>query len=329
MKQKNTFSTTALLPFINVIVIVLIMAIITGGKSLRISNYSTILEQSINVIVAGMGAVFVMSTGSVDFSLGSLACLAGMCASMWAMPYGVISTFLMAAGVGLLSGLFFGTACAKFRVPSFMVGVALQSGYRGFIAFYLASGQIIATPQILALNNMYYKLPIILVLLAVCWYVFEYTRFGKYCKAMGENEQYARVSGINTDKIRMICFMISGVMAGICGVFILARVGGMSVKVGQGLEMRVMLAFVLGGAPISGGFGSKMYKIILGAIAVMVLENGMGIAGISGGLYQVIEAILLVAVITISRILTKRATLRDEIASKQLKAAADAAAASV
>ena len=329
MKKKLRISGTAFLPFINIAAVVIIMAIITGGKSLRPSNYLTVFEQALNVIVAGMGAVFVMSTGSVDFSIGSLGCLAGMCVSMWAMPYGIVPMFLMAIGVGCLSGLFFGTACAKFKVPSFMVGVALQNGYRGFIAYYLASGQIMATQQVLNFNKMIYKLPVALVFLAILWYVFEYTRFGKYCKAMGENEKCARVSGINTDKIRMICFLISGAMAGICGIFMLARVGGMSAKIGQGLEMRVMLAFVLGGAPISGGFGSKMYKIVLGAIAVMVLENGMGSAGISGGLYQVIEAVILVAVITVSRVLTRRATLRDEIESKRLKAEAEAAAASV
>lgn len=325
MKAKRRFSVNNFLPFINIGVVILAMAIITGGKSLRPSNYMTVLEQSITVIVAGVGAVFVMSTGSIDFSLGSLGCLAGMCASMWAMQYGLIAMFVMAMCVGMLSGLFFGTACAKFKVPSFMIGVALQNGYRGFIAYYLASGQIMATQQVLNFNNMAIKLPVTLALLAIWWYVFEYTRFGKYCKAMGDNEKCARVSGINTDRMRMICYLISGAMAGICGIYMLARVGGMSAKIGQGLEMRVMLAFVLGGAPIGGGFGSKMYKMVLGALGVIILENGMGIAGISGGLYQVAEAVILVAVITITRALTKRATLRDELESKRLKAEADAA----
>ena len=321
--KKRRVSPTALLPFINIVVIALIMAIVTGGRSLQLSNIPTILEQSINVIVAGMGVVFVMSTGSVDFSIGSLSCMAGMCASMWAMPYGLIPMFAMAIGVGLISGLFFGVVCAKFKVPSFMVGVALQTGYRGFINFFLASGQIVATQEVLNFNNMGIKLPVTIVLLAICWYVFDYTRFGRYCKAMGENEQCARVSGINTDKMRMICYLISGAMAGICGIYLLSRVGGMSAKIGQGLEMRVMLAFVLGGAPISGGFGSKMYKMVLGAISVMILENGMGIAGISGGVYQMTEAVILVAVITIMRVLTNKAMLRDEMEMKRLRAEAE------
>lgn len=325
--SKPRFSGTAFLPYVNILAVVIVMAIVTGGRSLRPANIMTVFEQSINVIVAGMGAIFVMSTGSVDFSIGSLGCLAGMCASMWAMPYGIVPMFLMAAAVGILSGIFFGIACSKFKVPSFMVGVALQNGYRGFIAFYLASGQIMAIPAVLNFNNMVYKLPVTLVFLAILWYVFEYTRFGKYCKAMGENENCARVSGINTEKMRIIAYMISGCMAGICGIYMLARVGGMSTKIGQGLEMRVMLAFVLGGAPIGGGFGSKMYKIVLGALAVMVLENGMGIAGISGGVYQIVEAVILIGVITISRVLTRRAVLRDEIEAKRLKAEADAAAA--
>lgn len=327
MKTKRKLSATAFLPFINIVTIIVVMALLTGGKTLRPSNWLTILEQSITVIIGGVGAVFVMTTGSVDFSIGSLSCMAGMCASMWVMQYGLIPMFLVAIAVGLLSGLFFGTACSKFKVPSFMVGVALQNGYRGFIAYYLSSGQIPSTPEVLAFDRMGVKLPVMLVLVAICWYVFEYTRYGKYLKAMGENEKCARVSGINTDKMRMIAYLISGTMAGICGIFFLARVGGMSTKIGTGLEMRALLAFILGGAAIGGGFSTKMYKMVLGAMSVMIFENGMNIAGITGGTYQIVEAILLIGVIAINRLLTNKAILRDELESKRLKAEADAAAA--
>ena len=327
MKTKRRKSLTAFLPFINIATIIIVMAILTGGKTLRPANWMTILEQSITVIVGGIGAVFVMTTGSVDFSIGSLSCMAGMAASMWAMKYGLFVMFLMAIFVGLLSGLFFGTACAKFKVPSFMIGVALQNGYRGFIAYYLAAGQILGTQEVLNFDRMSVKLPVMIVLVAICWYVFEFTRYGKYLKAMGENEKCARVSGINTDKMRMIAYLISGTMAGICGIFFLARVGGMSTKIGTGLEMRALLAFILGGAAIGGGFSTKMYKMVLGAFSVIILENGMTIAGITGGTYQIIEAILLIGVIAINRVLTNKAILRDELESKRLKAEAEAAAA--
>jgi len=331
MKKTKKFSVSSLLPFINITAVFLLMTIITGGRFFRLSNFKTILEQAINVIVAGCGAIFVMSTGSIDFSIGSLGCMAGMCASMWVMDYGLVAMFAVAIGVGLISGAFFGLAVSKFRVPSFMVGVALQNGYRGFIAYYLASGQILASAAVRNFDKVG-KLPVMLIIVAIAWYVFEYTRLGKYCKAMGENEQCARVSGINTDKIRRICYLISGGLAGACGIFLLARVGGMSTKIGTGLEMRVMLAFVLGGASIGGGFSSKLYKLLLGAISVMALENGMGIAGISGGVYQIAECIILIGVITITRVLQNKATLKDELELKRLKAeqeAAEAAAAAV
>ena len=325
MKTKKKFSIMPFIPFINIATIIIIMAILTAGKTLRPANWMTILEQSITVIVGGIGAIFVMTTGSVDFSIGSLACMAGMCASMWAMKYGLIVMFLMAIAVGLLSGLFFGTATSRFKVPSFMVGVALQNGYRGFIAFYLSSGQILATQEVLNFDRMAIKLPVALVLVAITWYVFEYTRYGKYLKAMGENEKCARVSGINTDRMRRIAYLISGTMAGICGIFFLARVGGMSTQIGKGLEMRALLAFILGGAAIGGGFSTKMYKMVLGGLSVIILENGMTIAGITGGAYQIVEAVLLVGVIAINRLLTNKAILRDELESKRLKAEAEAA----
>ncbi len=327
MKTKKRMSATAFLPFINIGTIIIIMALLTGGKTLRPSNWVTIIEQSITVILGGVGAVFVMTTGSVDFSIGSLSCMAGMCASMWVMQYGLVVMFLMAIAVGLISGLFFGVACSKFKVPSFMIGVALQNGYRGFIAYYLAAGQILGTPEVLNFDRMAVKLPVMIAIVAICWYVFEYTRYGKYLKAMGENEKCARVSGINTDNMRIIAYLISGTMAGICGIFFLARVGGMSTKIGTGLEMRALLAFILGGAAIGGGFSVKMYKMVLGALSVIILENGMTIAGITGGTYQIIEAVLLIGVIAINRFLTNKAILRDELESKRLKAEADAAAA--
>ena len=176
MKTKKKLSATAFLPFINVGTIIIIMALLTGGKTLRPSNWVTIIEQSITVIIGGVGAVFVMTTGSVDFSIGSLSCMAGMCASMWVMKYGLVVMFLVAIAVGLVSGLFFGIACSKFKVPSFMIGVALQNGYRGFIAFYLAAGQILGTQEVLNFDRMSVKLPVMIVIVGICWYVFEYTR---------------------------------------------------------------------------------------------------------------------------------------------------------
>lgn len=321
MKQKN-ITWSNVLPVCTLLIVLIVFSIISKGRILTGQNIQTVLDQSLTVMIGGMGMIFVLSHGGIDLAVGSTACVAVFIAAKAAMPYGVISVFLVAILVGTLTGLLIGVFSAKFKVPSFMVTVAMQTGLRGIANFFSASsGIVVMSPDFMKLNTLKFKIPFMIILLIVMTYIFEYTKIGIYSKAIGENELCSKISGINVIKIKCIDFMISGALAGITGVFMMFRTGGANNMLGKGFEMRVIMALLLGSVPVVGGMDSKMFKVVIGALTVLSLENGLSVSGISGGLYQLIEGIMLVVVCVITASVKVRAILHDEkMALQQQKA---------
>ncbi len=320
MKRRNT-SLTDILPVCTLLIVVVVFSIVSGGRILTANNLSAVLDQSLTVMIGGMGMIFVLCHGGIDLSIGSLACMSVYLSAGFLMNYGIAATLSGAIVIGTLVGLLTGTVVSRFKVPSFMVTVALQTGLRG-ICNYLAmtKGVLIATPGMQVFNQLPVKIPVVLILLAITWYVFEYTRLGKYSKAIGENELCSSISGINVPLIKTIDFMISGGICGVTGLFMMARTGGVSNMLGKGFEMRVILALLLGSVPVVGGMDSKMFKVIIGALTVLMLENGLSVSGITGGLYQLIEGIMLVVVCVATTMAKKYSALRDEKLMLQVKA---------
>ena len=321
MKQRN-ITWSNVLPVCTLLIVLIVFSIISKGRILTGQNIRTVLDQSLTVMIGGMGMIFVLSHGGIDLAVGSTACVAVFIAAKTAMPYGVIPVFLVAILVGVLTGLLIGVFSAKFKVPSFMVTVAMQTGLRGIANFFSASsGIVVMSPDFMKLNTLKFKIPFIIILLIVMTYIFEYTKVGIYSKAIGENELCSKISGINVIRIKCIDFMISGALAGITGVFMMFRTGGANNMLGKGFEMRVIMALLLGSVPVVGGMDSKMFKVVIGALTVLSLENGLSVSGISGGLYQLIEGIMLVVVCVITASVKDKAILHDEkMALQQQKA---------
>lgn len=318
MKERRII-TTNILPITTLFIVILVFSFVSGGKILTPRNLNTVIDQSLTVMLGGMGMIFVLCHGGIDLAIGSSSCLAIYVAASYASKYGFIAVLAVAVVIGGLFGLLTGFVVARFKVPSFMVTVALQTGIRGIANYLVAkNGIAVISPEFQKLNTLAFKLPFVIVLLAVMWYVFEYTRIGKYSKAIGENELCSRISGINVIRTKIIDFVISGAMAGVTGFFMMFRTGGANNMLGKGFEMRVIMALLLGSVPVVGGMDSKMFKVVVGALTVLMLENGLSVSGISGGMYQLIEGIMLVTVCVLTGVVKEKAALRDEIMMKRL-----------
>ena len=113
-------------------------------------------------------------------------------------------------------------------------------------------------------------------------------------------------------RVKICDFEICGAIAGIAGVLMMTRTGGASNMLGKGFELRVIMALFLGSVPVVGGMDSKMFKVIIGALTVIVLENGLSVSGISGGLYQLIEGVMMILMCVLTAYAKKKAFLRDE-----------------
>lgn len=301
MKKKNfNVHVSELMPFIILFAMAAIFGVVTGGSVFAPANIKNLFNQSLATIIAALGMVFVASMGGTDITHGSLLALATVFGAMAAERVGIVVYIPVTILVGALSGLLLGVINAKYKVPSFMASLSLLMAYRALVNLFLNAKSYSFPTELSFFGNLGFAVISVLVLIAIIVYIFHYTPFGVYVKAIGENENAVKHAGINVEKVKIMAFIISGIMAAIAGIFLVSRVGGTSNTLGAGFEMKVMMAMFIGGIPVNGGMSSKIYKLIIGAPTIILLENGLMLSGIDGSATQLIRGIVLLAAIYVT-----------------------------
>jgi ribose transport system permease protein len=298
--NKRNIKLEDLMPFIAFIVIFLFFNIASDGKMLKLTNLRTILEQSIVVIIAGTGAMFVAAQGSIDLSLGVNLALSGVIAAEVSNRSGIpVLMIPVALIIGTAVGIFNGVIVSKFKVPSFMVTISLLIGLRGVVNYIQTIVSInFISPSLKMLDAYGIKIPAFLAILVIMYYIFEFTKVGKYSRAIGENETTARFVGVPVIKEKILAFAISGFMAGFAAIFTMTKLGGTSTSMGVFFEMKVAMAIYLGGVLVTGGSSAKMHKLILGALIITAIENGLALIRMSSSqISQSVEGIFLLVIL--------------------------------
>lgn len=306
MKKKVDLSS--IIPIVAFALIFGLFAIITHGRVYSANNLRNILGQSVPVIIGGLGMLFVIAQGSIDISVGSIVGLAGALGALGATQYGFAWLFPIAIVVGAAVGFLNGFVVARYKVSSFMVTLSMLIAVRGVVNLLLNTSVVFATPAMLALSRMEVKIPILLGLVLVVGYLFEFTKFGHRSKAIGENETAARYVGIPVLRTKVLAFVLSGAMAGVAGVLILSQNGGASVQMGTFYEFRVMMAIFFGGVLVNGGMSTKIFKLLIGVPTIVLMENGLAILGVGGELSEAIEGLLLLLVVFATLYANRRVT---------------------
>ena len=313
--KKFKFSFQDVVPFVAFFVIFLFFTIMSYNertssfRMLTPLNMNTLLDQTMQTIVVACGALFVVAQGSTDLSVGVNLALSGVIAT-WStyatgLPFMLIPVALL---VGLAVGVFNGIVVSKFKVPSFMLTIAMLIGVRGLVNFIQKPIQTQRIPESLAfLNTPAVKIPIFIVILLVMAYVFEFTKTGRHSRAIGENETAARFVGIPVDKLKIVAFALSGLMAGVGSIFSLVTIGSTSQQMGVFLEMRVIMAIFLGGVLVTGGSSAKFYKILLGSFSITIIINGLALIGKSDShISQSVQGVLLLLILILSSLAERR-----------------------
>lgn len=141
---------------------------------------------------------------------------------------------------------------------------------------------------------------------------------------MGENERTVKAIGINTNKIRFICFCISGFMAGVFGFILLGKVSGASSTLCNMMEMKIQMAIFLGGILVTGGFSSKLFKAIIGSFTIVIIENGLVSCGVATSPSEIIEGVLLIVILCVTIYSNKMALKKSDMELLLTKDAKDA-----
>jgi ribose transport system permease protein len=289
-----------IIPIITALVLFVIFAIISGGNTITPFNLKNMVVQAVPVAIGALGVIFVVSLGSTDISVGANAALS---ATIAALISGLTSEWLMIPLTLVIStgiGFFLGWIITKFNTESFMTTLASLIALRGLMNFILSMNTVRAPRYLLTVCEVVPSLIILIVLGVIVFFVFEKTKFGHYCKGMGENERTIRAIGINTKKIRLICFCISGFMAGVFGFILLGKVSGASSTLCNMMEMKIQMAIFLGGILVSGGYSAKLFKAIIGSFTIVIIENGLIACGVDTSPAEAIEGILLIVILCVT-----------------------------
>lgn len=291
------------------IALALVCAVLSAATPnfLTIGNLLNVVRQiSLNGILA-VGVTYVLLTGGVDLSLGSLVALTGVVAACFAHPgtYPVIVPVLMGVLMGTACGAVNGLIITRGRVAPFIVTLGMMTVARG-LALVISGGKPVSnlSRPFTQLGGDVLGLPIpILILLAVAslsWLFLGRTRLGRYVYAVGGNEHAARASGLNVTAIKMFAYTVCGALAGLAGVVLAARITTGQPNAGVAYELDAIAAAVIGGTSLSGGTGG-VGGTVLGALLMGVINNGLDLLNVSSYYQQVVKGLIIVGAVWLDK----------------------------
>ena len=301
--DKKSFNIKEYVSFIILFVTILFFSIF-GKGFLSVSNFLNVFRQQSIICICAMGMMMVILTGGIDLSMGSVIGVVGALNAYlmvnMKMHFLVSSMICLAVAVGY--GIFNGFVIAKLHVPPMVATLATMTGGRG-ICYVITKGVSIYgfSDKYKIIGQGYLgpvPIPVIIAIafVVIAWWILTQRPHGTYLYALGGNTEASRLCGINVEKELLVTYTLAGLFAGIAGLVLLARLGSASAALGDGYEMDIITAVVLGGVSISGGSG-KLRGTVCGVLTMGLLTNGLLIMGLSD-YYQMIAKcfVLLIAV---------------------------------
>lgn len=309
-QAKNTYQTRvrSLGVFGILLAFVFICAALalTTPRFLTVSNLTIILTQvSINALLA-FGVTFVIITGGIDLSLGSMVAVTGVSAALFAHPdtYPLMVPLGIALAAGVAMGGFNGLVITKSKVPPFIVTLGTMTIGRG-LALILSKGRPISNLSD-AFNfigggqvfGIPFPIVILVVVFALCSILLKKTIWGRYMYAVGGNEQAARASGISVAKVKMLVYALSGALAALAGIVLTSRITTGQPNAGQGFELDAIAAAIIGGTSTSGGSGT-MTGTLIGALLIGVISNGLDLLNVTSYYQEVVMGVIIIGAVVL------------------------------
>lgn len=295
---------------------VILLSFLTRGTFLQPQNLINVIRQVAAIGIIATGMTFVIIINGIDLSVGSIVAVSAVVSSSLAqtpeasvimypgLQLPVIVAILSGLLVGGLLGLINGSLIAGFKIAPFIATLGMMTAARGLALIY-SNGRPISrlSPAFNFIGQgdfLFIPVPIwILAIVAVSAHIIlNFTRFGRHTYAIGGNEQAARVSGIHLNKIKVGIFALSGLLAGLAGIMLAARIGSGNPQLGTGIELDAITAAVIGGTSFNGGIGT-VWGTIVGALIIGIINNGLDLLNVSPFMQQVVKGSIIVLAIII------------------------------
>ena len=292
------------------LLILMVIFWIINPVFMTVQNIINILKQVAIIGIVAVGMTFVLVSDGIDLSVGGVISLACITLSLFvtklnipifvAMPLVLIEAVI----VGFINGV----VIAKIKVPPLIMTLGTCTFLEGFNFTICGGLPVYGLPASLkwaGQYNLFGKIPVLviamLLMMAIGMFILSKTYLGRYFYAIGSNEEATRLTGINANRIRIIAYTLSGLMAGVAGILMLGRIGSGQPGAGDGYEMDVLTGCVLGGVSLSGGKG-KISNAIVGILIIGVLSNGMSIAGMGTFPQKMVKGIVLIFAVCLDRL---------------------------
>ena len=279
----------SLLPIIGLVAVFVIFNVLTKGGMW--SARKLIMNQIYVVMIAATGVFFIMTMGGLDFSQGSIMGIASIAVCMLSKTnifLALLGGVAAGACIGAVNGFFY----VNRKIKSFIVTICTMFLFRGFIKYMASNSPVAASMAVYDYDTTAVKLGITLLVLGIGFFVFRFTKFGMYLKAIGAGEKAAKFAGIRTDRMKFMIYMLAGAITGLAAFVNIVQNGSATANVGNQLETQILIALVLGGMPISGGAKVRFENIIVGALLYTVLNNGLTMMGLTTQAMQLVQGIV-------------------------------------
>jgi len=268
-------------------------------------NIENVMRLAAIYVILGVGQTYVMTTGNIDLSIGSMTALVMALVGTYVLSGGpLILAILYALALGAAFGAINGIMVTKLRIPALLATLGALVTYRGIVNEYMYGSYHVRFPPELRFlgqgNIMGIPMPVIIAfgVALIGWYMLNYMRFGRHVVAVGANEEAARRAGINVDWIKIRVFALQGLLAGLAAIVFMGRLNSAHPNFGVAMELHIIAGTVLGGTLLFGGYGTIVGTVI-GMVLIGVLENGLLLAGAGFFWQQIFLGVLIVTSVAV------------------------------
>lgn len=289
------------------VLILLVMCIVASLLSpsfLSMTNIFNVFKQITVSGIVACGMTYVILTGGIDLSVGSIVGLSGALSAGVLLATGnVFLATITGMGVGLICGAANGVLVAKCGIPPFIATLGMMTFLRGGVLVYTQGSPISVKSDMFKYigKGDILGIPVPVILLVVLFilghFILTKTRFGRNVYALGGNKEAARLSGISIKKTEWIVYIISGFLAGIAAIVLTARLGSAQSTSGSGIEMDAIAAVILGGTSLSGGTGFILPTVV-GAMIMGIIDNILTLMNVNPHATNIVKgAVIIIAVL--------------------------------
>ncbi|GMK42892.1 ribose ABC transporter permease RbsC [Paenibacillus glycanilyticus] len=300
--------TQKLGPLLGLILLIAIVSIMNPSFLEPLNILNLLRQVSINALIA-FGMTFVILTGGIDLSVGSILALSSaFVANMMLAGFDPIIAILLGCIVGGVMGMVNGLMITKGKMAPFIATLATMTIFRGLTLVYTNGNPITGLGDSMAFQlfgrGYMFGIPVpaitMIITFAALWIILQKTAFGRKTYAIGGNEKASIVSGIKVTRVKIMIYSLAGMLSALAGAILTSRLNSAQPTAGTSYELDAIAAVVLGGTSLSGGRG-RIVGTLIGALIIGTLNNGLNLLGVSSFYQMVVKGIVILIAVLIDR----------------------------